>query len=186
MKLIRLAYAAGIVVVSGGCASHRMTAPQQPSAQGLRVSENGTSAQPLYVVDGQVLSAGRAQEIDPDRIAGVEVLKGTRAVERYGDAAANGVVVITTKEGAARGGGQGVAVQGGSARIRVRGNTAISDDVLVLVDGHAVSAASLQDIPTADILDIQVLKGAAAVRQYGDRAAEGVIVVRTKHADDIR
>ncbi|HSU15820.1 TonB-dependent receptor plug domain-containing protein [Longimicrobium sp.] len=181
VKVNRLAFAGVFVLVSGGCAPDRMTAPQQPSARSLRVTEHGSSAQPLFVVDGHILTSG-GRDIDPDRIANVEIVKGTRAVEMYGDAAANGVIIVTTKEAAARGGHDAVVQREG--QIRIRGSNAITGDVLVMVDGRAVPAATLQDIAADDILDIQVLKGAAAVQQYGDRAAEGVVVVRTKRVDD--
>lgn len=180
MKLIRLACMAGGILVSGGCAADHLTAPAQPSARTVRVAGSGS---PLYVIDGQVYTgdaAGRA--VDPDRVANVEIVKGPRAVEMYGERAADGVVIITTKDHAAGGALAGVTPRG---EIRIRGSSPISGDPLVLVDGRAVSVATLRDIATDQILDIQVLKGSAAVERYGDRASQGVIVVRTKHADDV-
>lgn len=75
--------------------------------------------QPLYVIDGVPLdntdlnnastingSAGKdvgstIQDINPDDIADVSVLKGPSAAALYGSRAANGVILITTKKGAA-------------------------------------------------------------------------------------
>jgi TonB-dependent SusC/RagA subfamily outer membrane receptor len=173
---------AGGILVSGGCAADHLTAPPQPSARTVRVAGSGS---PLYVIDGQVYTgdaAGRA--VDSDRIANVEIVKGPRAVELYGERAADGVVIITTKDRAASG-GVAVVPRSGAGQIRIRGSSAISGDPLVLVDGRAVPAATLHDIAADQILDIQVLKGSAAVERYGDRASDGVIVVRTKHADDV-
>ncbi|MDH3321758.1 MAG: SusC/RagA family TonB-linked outer membrane protein, partial [Flavobacteriaceae bacterium] len=87
------------------------------------------SNQALFVVDGVPVSninsngssqsTGRggydygnaAQDINPDDIASVNVLKGGAATALYGSRAANGVVVITTKKGADRGArGIGVTV----------------------------------------------------------------------------
>lgn len=51
---------------------------------------------PLYVVDGEILYD---QILDPDLIHQVQVLKDAEATAIYGSRAANGVVVITTKEG---------------------------------------------------------------------------------------
>jgi len=183
VKLIRLACAAGGILVSGGCAADHLTAPPQPSARTVRVAGSGS---PLYVIDGQVYTGDAAgRSVDPDRIANVEIVKGPRAVELYGERAVDGVVIITTKEHAAGGGLAGVAPRSGSGQIRIRRGSALSGDPLVLVDGRAVPAAALQDISADQILDIEVLKGSAAVERYGDRASQGAIVVRTKHVDDV-
>jgi TonB-dependent SusC/RagA subfamily outer membrane receptor len=171
VKLIRLAYAAGIILVSGGCASGHVSAAREPSA-----------AQPLYVIDGRIQAGDAGRDMDPDRIASVEVVKGPRAVEMYGRAGANGVIVITTKQAAARA-GDGAVARGGM--IRVGGDGRIAGNPLVLVDGRAVPVASLRDIATDEIVDIEVLRGPAAVERYGDRATDGVVVVRTKHGDDM-
>jgi len=70
--------------------------------------------QPLFVVDGVpidnsggggsvagVATSNRAQDINPDDIASVSVLKGGAATSLYGIRGANGVIVITTKKGKA-------------------------------------------------------------------------------------
>lgn len=78
--------------------------------------------QPLYVIDGVPLdntdlntsstingSAGKdvgstIQDINPDDIADVSVLKGPSAAALYGSRAANGVILITTKKGSGKSG----------------------------------------------------------------------------------
>jgi TonB-linked SusC/RagA family outer membrane protein len=73
--------------------------------------------QPLYVVDGTVLDnsdfnttdaargaggydyGNMAQDINPDDVASISVLKGANAAALYGSRAANGVILITTKKG---------------------------------------------------------------------------------------
>jgi TonB-dependent SusC/RagA subfamily outer membrane receptor len=84
-----------VVLVSGGCAE-RLTAPQEASVR--TVSSPAPLAEPLFVVDGQILERGAATDINPNRIERVEVLKGAAAVERYGSRGANGVVLITLKQ----------------------------------------------------------------------------------------
>lgn len=54
---------------------------------------------PLYVIDG--IPAGGINNIDPKDIASLEVLKDASAAAIYGSRAANGVILITTKKGAA-------------------------------------------------------------------------------------
>ena len=57
---------------------------------------------PLYVVDGIPLSAGY-EDINPNDIQSMEVLKDATATAIYGARGANGVVLVTTKRGGAKG-----------------------------------------------------------------------------------
>jgi len=54
--------------------------------------------EPLYVVDGYPISGG-LNNINPNDIASIDVLKDASAASIYGVRAANGVVIITTKRG---------------------------------------------------------------------------------------
>lgn len=68
---------------------------------GMRIRVRGTgsnqNADPLYIVDG--VRTGGIDNIDPAEVASIEVLKDAAAAAIYGSAAANGVVLITTKTG---------------------------------------------------------------------------------------
>lgn len=78
-------------------------------------SSLGGSNQPLYVIDGVPVSNGqigstsinggmdfgnRANDINPEDIESMTILKGGSATALYGSRAASGVIVITTKNGA--------------------------------------------------------------------------------------
>lgn len=54
------------------------------------------SVQPLYIVDGVPL-AGGIDRVNPRDVASITVLKDSTAYRLYGRLAANGVVLITTK-----------------------------------------------------------------------------------------
>jgi TonB-linked SusC/RagA family outer membrane protein len=79
------------------------------------------SLQPLIVVDGipvsnssvgqgvdGVVQQSRLNDLNPDDIASVEVLKGAAAAAVWGTRAANGVIMITTKKGKANAKGYSV------------------------------------------------------------------------------
>lgn len=71
---------------------------------------------------------------------------------------------------------------GASATVRIRGITTLSNnDPLVIVDGVP---SSLNDVISADVETMTVLKDAASASIYGSRAAAGVILITTKRAKD--
>ncbi|MFN3849638.1 MAG: SusC/RagA family TonB-linked outer membrane protein [Spirosomataceae bacterium] len=70
--------------------------------QGMSVRIRGqasilASSEPLYVVDGFPI-VGDISSINPDEIENVSVLKDAASTSLYGSRAANGVVLITTKQ----------------------------------------------------------------------------------------
>jgi TonB-linked SusC/RagA family outer membrane protein len=59
------------------------------------------SSDPLYVVDNIPLITGGIENINPNDIESIDVLKDASATAIYGSRGANGVVIITTKQGKA-------------------------------------------------------------------------------------
>jgi len=66
-----------------------------------------------------------------------------------------------------------------SADIQIRGETP-----LIVIDGVPYGNMSLKDIPSDDIENLSVLKGATASALYGYRGASGAIMVTTKKGND--
>ncbi|OON70123.1 TonB-dependent receptor plug domain-containing protein [Hymenobacter sp. CRA2] len=58
--------------------------------------------EPLYVVDGQLLSQELLQTLNPNQIQKIDVLRIRQAQALYGELGRNGVVLITTKPSARR------------------------------------------------------------------------------------
>lgn len=65
-----------------------------------------TEGSPIVYVDGVRLDGG-LEELEPEDIESVEVVKGDKATEMYGAEARNGVIVVITKSGKKRKGGGG-------------------------------------------------------------------------------
>lgn len=87
--------------------------------EGAEIRIRGTSTLsggvgPLYVVDGQQLD--NIDNIDPNSIASIEVLKDGASAAIYGSKSANGVVIITTKKG-----------QNGKVSVELTHNTTLSE-----------------------------------------------------------
>lgn len=53
---------------------------------------------------------------------------------------------------------------------------------LVFVDGREMAAREAREIPSTSIERVEVVKGARAVRTYGERASVGVILITLKPA----
>lgn len=58
----------------------------------------GNNNSPLVVVDGMVYG-GSVNDVNPDNIASVDILKDASATAIYGSRGSNGVIIITTKRG---------------------------------------------------------------------------------------
>lgn len=84
--------AAGVDIVSN-------VRPGAVSSVSIRGTRSITASNdPLYVVDGIILM-GSLNDINPSDISSVEVLKDASATAIYGSRGANGVILITTKQG---------------------------------------------------------------------------------------
>jgi len=70
------------------------------------INASGRSTGPLLIVDGTILRNQSLNEIGGLDIESVEVVKGAAGASLYGSSAANGVILIKTKRGAARDGGK--------------------------------------------------------------------------------
>ncbi|MEX0660918.1 MAG: SusC/RagA family TonB-linked outer membrane protein [Balneolaceae bacterium] len=105
------------------------------------VSSLSGENQPLFIVDGVYIDnsnfdpgdefggidyGNAAMDINPNDIASVSVLKGPNAAALYGSRAANGAIVITTKDGSAQAAGDGIGVTVNSM--------VTAEDILVLPD----------------------------------------------------
>lgn len=82
---------AGVDIVSQGGAP----------GSGTRIMVRGigtlNNASPLYIVDGMYMDS--IDHINPNDIASIDVLKDASSAAIYGSRAANGVIIVTTKEG---------------------------------------------------------------------------------------
>jgi TonB-dependent starch-binding outer membrane protein SusC len=76
----------------------------------------------------------------------------------------------------------------GGISLRIRGQTTIngSTEPLFVIDGQPIEpgpGGSLVGINPHDIASIEVVKDAAGLAFYGVRGANGVILIKTKHAN---
>ena len=89
---------AGVSVTNSGGSPN---AGSQIIIRGISSVNNSQSNEPLFILDGVAISGAgsSAADINPNDIENITVLKGAAAAALYGQDAANGVIMITTKQG---------------------------------------------------------------------------------------
>jgi TonB-linked SusC/RagA family outer membrane protein len=140
----------------------------------------------------EVVVVGYGTQQKKDVISAVSSIKG-RDIEN---------LPVATPQSLIQGRATGVQViqnsgsPGGGVTVRIRGTTSINagNDPLYIIDGIPVESGTLNNIslsgsqPSAlaainadDIESMEVLKDAGALAIYGSRAANGVVLITTKH-----
>jgi len=80
---------------------------ENPNSQSTNINIRGISTMgsndPLIVIDGLISSTGTLNNMNPDDIDNVSILKDAGSAAIYGSRSANGVILVTTKQGAKTG-----------------------------------------------------------------------------------
>jgi hypothetical protein len=114
---------------------------------------------PLIIVDGKESSNEEMALIKSEDVASVNVFKpGSEIANSYGEKGNKGVIMVTTKA------------------------TSVTKVVepLIIVDGKETSQEDFAKINSAEIANVTVLKPEPAVKIWGNRGCNGVIIVTTK------
>jgi len=136
----------------------------------------------LYVVNGEKMPEGWiADQLPPDSIGSIVVLKGAKALTFFGPRGENGAIVIRTKayEAAHPNMVIGDEKRGDPAKL-------FDDSVLGkrlplwVVDGQIWSNDSVQNLNQDKIKSITVHKTDEYAKQYGEKAKNGVIEITLK------
>ena len=137
---------------------------------------NQEQKKPLVVLDGVPMGKDfKIESIDPQNIRSITVLKDDSAKEKYGDAAADGVIEVSTKTD---------TLARRSVSIRYR---SLNDEEgkpaapLYVIDGKLKGKDfDLGTIDPQNIDSMEILKEDKAVELYGPDAKNGVVVIKTK------
>ena len=141
--------------------------PPPPPAPASNVNEvlNTNSKNPPYIIlDGVPLENGKMDQVKPDDIESISVLKDKSATTIYGEKGKNGVILITSKK----------------KGIQFRTAYGTKAEPIYLVDGVEIGAAEAKSIDPNRIESINVLKGDKAVIYYGEKGRNGVIMINLK------
>ena len=90
---------------------------------------------PLYILDGKIVTS--INDIAPNDIESVSVLKGAMAIKKYGEKAADGVVEIVSKKNAKKDSTKVTVTIDGDKNAKVK--TDVDVNMTVVVDGNKVT-----------------------------------------------
>ena len=195
--------AAAIVAVLAACEAAMPTDADVASLDAAKATraarDMGVVDSVEYVVDGLKVSRDVAMKVKADEIERTEV----RKADASAIAGTPSRVIIDTKRGleerelVARKEREAAGIMtGDTVKIAVADvgyANGVSTDArltakaklemftgLLFIDGKEVANARLSQLRSLDIASVEVVKGEAAKRLYGDRAAAGVIKITTK------
>jgi len=141
----------------------------------IKFREKDKLSTPLYIVNG--IEVENMQSVNPNDIKSIEVLKDAYAVTEYGEKAANGVVLITLKDGIT------------FKPPKISNNIDFDKNPpLIIVDGVETELSDIQEEKFLKTIDkIQILKDTANTNKYGEKGKNGVILIRTQsYIDNIK
>ncbi|TCD17499.1 hypothetical protein EZ456_23075 [Pedobacter psychrodurus] len=168
---------------------------------------HGTNAiEPLIVIDGNIQyirGSSSLNEVDPNNIESVSILKDSSATAKYGANGFAGVIEVKTKNGSLNDNGFKTApikigepkLKGKVSGFSVRpsapdGNTSTTlryllnrdfdqkAEPLYIIDGKEVS--EIKSLNRESIESIEVLKDSSARTLHGDKGKNGVVIITTK------
>jgi TonB family protein len=151
--------------------------------------------QPLYVLNGTIISPEVMAAFDPKTIKSVSVLKDESATKAYGEKGKNGVVEITTKlqdysqknektpksnEVVVVGYGKKALPENEKTTVVVRGVPLQGEDQpLYVLNGKIISPEVMAAIDPKTIKSVSVLKDESATKAYGEKGKNGVVEITT-------
>lgn len=132
----------------------------------INITENGKPASmdsALCIVDGKKVSREEIDKLSPDQIKSVTVLKGKMAVEKYGDEAKGGALLISTKE----------SDDTQPMKITLSNDGKQGSQKSIIIDGKEVSAEDMEKLNLSGMVgNISILNG--------NDSGENTIIIRSQ------
>lgn len=138
----------------------------------LQLVTSSQDKNPLILVNGKEVDMTTMKSIKPEDIKSVEVLKDEEFTESYGEKGKNGVVKITLK-----------SYENLEAEDIVALNINEANPLVFIDDIELPTYNLLKYFDTDNIESISVLKDKAAIKAYGGKGDNGVILVTMKQKE---
>lgn len=132
----------------------------------INITENGKPSSmdsALYIVDGKKVSREELDKLSAEQIKSVVVLKGKMAVEKYGDEAKGGALLISTKE----------SDDTQPMKITLSNDGKQGSQKSIIIDGKEVSAEDMEKLNLSGMVgNISILNG--------NDSGENTIIIRSQ------
>ena len=188
MRGLRVLYLLPLVCLGVGLQAKTVYVFPDKGTEKVRIKQT-SGEQPLFIIrpadaEEREVSAEEFEAIDPQTIDSMEILKDASAREKYGDKAANGVVIVKLREPNAAVQDEKPAEAAPAPSIKIRSANPAPNVLIILREAwqeeREISKAEFDKLDPARIKSIDVLKDEVARKKYGDKAANGVIIVQLK------
>jgi TonB family protein len=157
---------------------------------------NSFGKEPLIFIDGVVDKDQNVNNIPPETIESISVLKDASATKAYGEKGKNGVILIKTRKvaNAAKNTPVDVMVNGyaseqgentnekPNSRVKFRniGTSETGNNPILVLDGVIAEDLIFGEMDSSLIKSVNVIKGEIATKKYGEKGKNGVIEITMK------
>ncbi len=162
----------------------------------LSIESEGDEKRPYLQVDNKEWTKD-LEDLDPEAIESINVVKNQAALDLFGDKAKNGAILVYTKgfKGIKKATTKGYSSDQDAKEGEVKGyqkdhnkgaKIVIRDGdnkkPLYVIDGDIALVDASKELSADEIETVTVLKGAKAEEKYGDKGINGVVEITTKDA----
>lgn len=166
--------------------------PEENSAESrtrVSVSSNASAINidegtPVYILNGKVVERTTVNSLNEDNIKEIRVVKGDSAISAYGNAARDGVILITTKPSKLKTSINNVKFIPEDKEEKedlVNDYRSGKKKILVILNGkEQPKTFNLNSIDPDNIKTINVQKGEDVIKEYGKDAKDGLIIISTE------
>nr|WP_321247379.1 M56 family metallopeptidase [uncultured Psychroserpens sp.] len=137
------------------------------------------SEEPLFIINGEVVKRSLFEDVDPDDIKTINVLKGTSAFESYGDKGKNGVVMMFTKKSKKEFKDYSYNTNS-NEEVTYKFTDNGNEELLYIVDGKVITNTQMKSLHPNNIDKLEVIKGDKALKIYGQKGKDGVVLITSK------
>ncbi len=138
----------------------------------VKENEIKTLDNPLFVLNGVEISNEEIKKLDPTKIESIDVLKGQNVPAYYGEKGKNGIIKITSKNKS--------AIKINEYVIETNPKSDSLQDMLYIVNGLQATKEEVGKIKPDRITDVRIFEGKTAIKTYGDKGKNGVMILNIK------
>ena len=143
---------------------------------------------PIYIVDGKKINKKEYENLNltPEKLEGLNVLKGEKATEKYGEEGKNGVIVISTKNPWKVTGGIMPPTDENTPAMELLSKTVPDykqfniNKSLIFINHEESTINELKKIKAKQLESYSFKNKEEAIKKYGEKAKYGAIEITTK------